>query len=80
MALEENAEKNQVQLGKLEATIKSLSAELLKVCFFKTIEYWYFIGLCRNVSLHYVETFMWNSSTGKWNYQKIARGSEDFNG
>ncbi|KAM9693323.1 spindle assembly abnormal protein 6 homolog isoform 3-T3 [Dama dama] len=30
VALEENAEKNQVQLGKLEATIKSLSAELLK--------------------------------------------------
>lgn len=78
MALEENGEKNQVQLGKLEATIKSLSAELLKVCFFKTIEY--FIGLCRDVSLDYVETFMWNSSTGKWNYQKTARGSEDFNG
>ena len=33
VALEENGEKNQVQLGKLEATIKSLSAELLKVCF-----------------------------------------------
>lgn len=33
VALEENSEKNQVQLGKLEATIKSLSAELLKVCF-----------------------------------------------
>ena len=78
MALEENGEKNQVQLGKLEATIKSLSAELLKVCFFKTIGY--FIRLCRDVSLHYVETFMWNSSTGKWNYKKIARGSEDFNG
>ncbi|XP_065764111.1 spindle assembly abnormal protein 6 homolog isoform X2 [Muntiacus reevesi] len=30
VALEENGEKNQVQLGKLEATIKSLSAELLK--------------------------------------------------
>lgn len=33
VALEENGEKNQVQLGKLEATIKSLSAELLKVRF-----------------------------------------------
>lgn len=33
VALEENGEKKQVQLGKLEATIKSLSAELLKVCF-----------------------------------------------
>lgn len=33
VALEENGEKSQVQLGKLEATIKSLSAELLKVCF-----------------------------------------------
>ncbi|KAL4674375.1 hypothetical protein H8959_018309 [Pygathrix nigripes] len=30
VVLEENGEKNQVQLGKLEATIKSLSAELLK--------------------------------------------------
>ncbi|XP_043856467.1 spindle assembly abnormal protein 6 homolog isoform X3 [Dromiciops gliroides] len=30
VALEENGEKNRVQLGKLEATIKSLSAELLK--------------------------------------------------
>ncbi|XP_052035322.1 spindle assembly abnormal protein 6 homolog isoform X1 [Apodemus sylvaticus] len=30
VALEENGEKNQIQLGKLEATIKSLSAELLK--------------------------------------------------
>ncbi|KAL6055789.1 hypothetical protein STEG23_028749 [Scotinomys teguina] len=33
VALEENGEKNQLQLGKLEATIKSLSAELLKVGF-----------------------------------------------
>ena len=33
VALEENGEKNQIQLGKLEATIKSLSAELLKVRF-----------------------------------------------
>uniref|UniRef100_A0A452IWZ2 Spindle assembly abnormal protein 6 homolog n=1 Tax=Gopherus agassizii TaxID=38772 RepID=A0A452IWZ2_9SAUR len=30
--LEENTEKKQVHIGKLEATIKSLSAELLKVC------------------------------------------------
>ncbi|XP_072500205.1 spindle assembly abnormal protein 6 homolog isoform X1 [Notamacropus eugenii] len=30
VALEENGEKNRVQLGKLETTIKSLSAELLK--------------------------------------------------
>ncbi|XP_031231129.1 spindle assembly abnormal protein 6 homolog isoform X3 [Mastomys coucha] len=30
VALEENGEKNQIQLGKLEATVKSLSAELLK--------------------------------------------------
>ncbi|CAK6439148.1 unnamed protein product [Pipistrellus nathusii] len=30
VALEEHREKNQVQIGKLEATIKSLSAELLK--------------------------------------------------
>jgi hypothetical protein len=38
VALEENGEKNQVQLGKLEATIKSLSAELLKVGFKNLIE------------------------------------------
>ncbi|XP_030063457.1 spindle assembly abnormal protein 6 homolog isoform X2 [Microcaecilia unicolor] len=32
VTLEESAEKKQDQIGKLEATIKSLSAELLKVC------------------------------------------------
>lgn len=30
--LEDNTEKKQLQIGKLEATLKSLSAELLKVC------------------------------------------------
>lgn len=50
MVLEENGEKNQVQLGKLEATIKSLSAELLKVCFKDFIEK-YFIGLHRNIHM-----------------------------
>lgn len=31
--IEASAEKKQIQIGKLEATLKSLSAELLKVCF-----------------------------------------------
>lgn len=30
--------------------------------------------------MDYVEIYIWSSFTGKWNYQEVTRGSENFNG
>lgn len=55
--MEENAESKELQIRKLEATVKSLSEELIKVCINRSLYYIFYVYIIYTVCIGRYSTY-----------------------